>query len=563
MCTDYSGKSRRFKSLKSGVAAEILILEPRILPAVNLNLTDVSLVNGQGRQIESPVIGETVRVHAKWDASGITIGNSYTVRFSVNGVPLDVGFQSQTSSEASIQWTRWNWIAESGLNTVHVQLDSGGVISEANELDNTRTLTFQANPPADLPQKFAWPVEGVRGRDWSITAYVDKDPRQNRWVDYEGGAVTYDGHDAIDIGIGNFASMDEGVAVLAAAGGTIEAAVDGNTDRNLLTLNAKNPPPSNWLRINHGNGWTTEYFHLARNSFKVKVGDRVVRGQQIADIGSSGHSNGPHLHFVVKRNESIVDPQTLPSSYFVRPLSYQGARSAEALDSGITNDWFRDNAGNWPDIHERPSEARTFSGREQKDIHFWSLLSQTRVGDVFECSWHLPDGTRFSMERSVAEARGVMVPYLFILPVSQTAGKLGLWNVTLRANGRIVAQQSFRITSMATPPEIRVRLGNALVLPGRRTPINFGRTKEGSAEVTRTFTIDNHGGSELQLRNLSIPTGFRLVSAFPSKIGPGKALRLTVAMSTVSRGLKTGVLNFRTNDTDESLISIQLEGLVI
>ena len=562
MFRNSSGHSRRFKSLKSSVAADILTLEPRILPAVNLKLTDVFLVNGQGRKIESPVIGETVRVHAKWDASEIAIGDNYTVRFIVNGVPLDVGFQSESSSERSLQWTRWNWIAESGLSNVRVQLDAGGVISEANERDNTRTLTFQATPPADLPQKFVWPVEGVRGQDWSITSYVDTDPRQNRWADYEGGAVTYDGHDAIDIGIGNFAAMDEGVAVLAAAGGTVEVAVDGNTDRNLLTLAAKNPPPSNWLRINHGNGWTTEYFHLARNSLKVKVGDRVVRGQQIADIGSSGHSNGPHLHFVVKRNGSIVDPQTLPSSYFVRPLSYQGSRGAEAIDSGITNDWFRSESGRWPDTNERPSEVRTFSSKERKDIHFWSLLSQTHTGDVFECSWYQPDGKRASVEQSVAETRSTMVPYLFILPLSQTAGKHGLWSVTLRANGRIVAQQSFRITSLAIPPEIRVRLGEALVPPGRRTPIAFGRTKEGNAEILRTFTIENHGGSELQLRNPSIPTGFRLLSAFPLKVAPRATLRLTIAMSTASKGLKTGVLSFRTNDADESTISIQLEGVV-
>lgn len=45
--------------------------------------------------------------------------------------------------------------------------------------------------------------------------------------------------------------------------------------------------------------FATRYDHLKRGSILVKPGDRVVRGQKIAQVGSAGRSSGPHLHFEV------------------------------------------------------------------------------------------------------------------------------------------------------------------------------------------------------------------------------------------------------------------------
>jgi len=58
--------------------------------------------------------------------------------------------------------------------------------------------------------------------------------------------------------------------------------------------------------INHGNGYVTRYGH--NEKIVVKVGDRVVRGQQIALMGSTGRSTGPHVHFEVLLNGRIIDP---------------------------------------------------------------------------------------------------------------------------------------------------------------------------------------------------------------------------------------------------------------
>lgn len=60
------------------------------------------------------------------------------------------------------------------------------------------------------------------------------------------------------------------------------------------------------LEINHGNGYTTRYGH--NREYLVNEGDRVRKGQQIALLGSSGRSTGPHVHFEVLHNGKQVNP---------------------------------------------------------------------------------------------------------------------------------------------------------------------------------------------------------------------------------------------------------------
>ena len=60
------------------------------------------------------------------------------------------------------------------------------------------------------------------------------------------------------------------------------------------------------VKIDHGNGFVTTYGH--NSSLLVSVGQHVYKGQQIARMGSTGISSGPHCHFAVTRNGTLVDP---------------------------------------------------------------------------------------------------------------------------------------------------------------------------------------------------------------------------------------------------------------
>ncbi len=63
----------------------------------------------------------------------------------------------------------------------------------------------------------------------------------------------------------------------------------------------------NLVEIDHGNGLKTRYGH--NESVTVKVGDIVTKGQEIAKLGSTGRSTGPHVHYEVLRNGKQIDPQ--------------------------------------------------------------------------------------------------------------------------------------------------------------------------------------------------------------------------------------------------------------
>ena len=71
---------------------------------------------------------------------------------------------------------------------------------------------------------------------------------------------------------------------------------------------------ANLIRILHDDGTYALYAHLNWNSIRVRPGERVERGQFIAESGNTGFSSGPHLHFAVLKNTGML-VESLPIEF--------------------------------------------------------------------------------------------------------------------------------------------------------------------------------------------------------------------------------------------------------
>ena len=94
-----------------------------------------------------------------------------------------------------------------------------------------------------------------------------------------------------------------GTDIAANLGTKIKSATDGE-----VVLNSEEGDYGKHLKIQIGEV-SIIYAHC--NALYVKQGDKVVQGQEIAEVGSTGNSTGPHLHFEIRYQERTVDPQKI------------------------------------------------------------------------------------------------------------------------------------------------------------------------------------------------------------------------------------------------------------
>ncbi|MBK9574882.1 MAG: M23 family metallopeptidase [Rhodoferax sp.] len=111
---------------------------------------------------------------------------------------------------------------------------------------------------------------------------------------------------------------DVGAAILAAAGGVV-------------VTQEFHPAYGNLIEVDHGNDLLTRYAHASK--VLVKKGDLVKRGQKIAEVGTTGRSTGPHLHFEVLVQGVPQNPQKFLAagqSVQVREFAKAGSASLKA-----------------------------------------------------------------------------------------------------------------------------------------------------------------------------------------------------------------------------------------
>ena len=130
-----------------------------------------------------------------------------------------------------------------------------------------------------------------------------------------------------------------GMPVLAVAPGVVTEVVNTFSD-SVPTVNPNiggEGAPGNHVILDIGNGRYVAYAHLKRDTINVVVGQRVHVGQQIANLGNTGNSFLPHLHFQLMNRSSFAQSHGLP---FVFNTQLLEGRISEAdtdkIDVGMT-----------------------------------------------------------------------------------------------------------------------------------------------------------------------------------------------------------------------------------
>ncbi len=120
----------------------------------------------------------------------------------------------------------------------------------------------------------------------------------------------------------NSSYVDYGAKVYAVADGTVVSTLDTEQANQPGILPASDPARAaritaenvdgNHIVLDIGGGDYVMYGHLLKGSLLVKKGDKVTKGQVIAQLGNTGNSNASHLHFQVMDNPSLLEGDGIP-----------------------------------------------------------------------------------------------------------------------------------------------------------------------------------------------------------------------------------------------------------
>ncbi|MCI8773311.1 MAG: peptidoglycan DD-metalloendopeptidase family protein [Lachnospiraceae bacterium] len=186
-------------------------------------------------------------------------------------------------------------IAEKEAQIVSVSEDIStkeAAIKEYEDMIAAENAEIMALEKAVAEEKARLAAENANARSYDGGIFAHPCPGYRRLSDDYGNRI----HPTLGV-----EKFHNGIDLAAPSGTPIYAAYDGD-----VVAADYSSSMGNYIMINHGNGLYTIYMHCS--TLYVSKGASVFKGQNIAAVGSTGRSTGPHLHFSVRLNGNYVSP---------------------------------------------------------------------------------------------------------------------------------------------------------------------------------------------------------------------------------------------------------------
>lgn len=242
----------------------------------------------------------------------------------------------------------------------------------------------------------ALPIDcDLESRECYIQQYVDRDAGAG-FRDFTCGSLSYDGHKGTDFALPTLADMEAGVAVLAAAPGTVVAVRDGMPDSGFTGATAQTIEGrecGNGVLIRHPGGWETQYCHLRKGSIVAREGQKVSTGARLGLVGQSGRAQFPHIHLSVRKDGEKVDPFNPASldtcgappdeTLWAEPVAYQ--------PGGLIGVGFSSQVPDFNSVKAGRAAMRTLTPQAPALVLF-AYAFGTRKGDTYHLQITGPDG---------------------------------------------------------------------------------------------------------------------------------------------------------------------------
>lgn len=178
-------------------------------------------------------------------------------------------------------------------------------------------------------------------------------------------------HNGIDL-VGTGYTLDY---IVAHSAGTVVA-----VRSNYKTTDTTGVSYGNYVLIKHNNGYYTLYAHIKYGSVKVKVGDKVSKGQTIGYMGATGRATGAHLHFEVRnKNNVMIDPTKYINADL--PNTTSSSSSSNSGYTGVIT--YQAYTGEWlPEVNKCDDTYDGFAGIGTKTITGFRCKPQYRRNHI-------------------------------------------------------------------------------------------------------------------------------------------------------------------------------------